>query len=145
QFKKEAVGNTTMTMEEFRKFWQKTVESDKIDAALHLNISIDERSKDYQNSLAQLKNVVNNVHLFTQSDQYIQLLNQIDNERVFIIISGYLGQHLTPEIHGMSQLDTIFIYCGNKSRHEEWIKDWTKIKGVLYKYQRDLSRIAIVC
>ncbi|CAF1346723.1 unnamed protein product [Adineta ricciae] len=36
QFKKEAVGNTTMTMEEFRKFWQKTVESDKIDAALHL-------------------------------------------------------------------------------------------------------------
>ena len=91
--------------------------------------SIDEESKDYQETLVQLKNVINNVNLCTQPDQRIDLLNQVDNERVFVVISGYLGQYLIPEIHDISQLDTIYIFCGNKSRHHEWAKNWTKIKG----------------
>lgn len=92
--------------------------------------SIDEESKDDQETLVQLKSVINNVNLCTQPDQRIDLLNQVDNERVFVVISGYLGQYLIPEIHDISQLDTIYIFCGNKSRHHEWVKNWTKIKGV---------------
>ncbi|CAF4231798.1 unnamed protein product [Adineta steineri] len=30
----------------------------------------------------------------------------------------------------MSQVDSIFIFCGNKIYHEQWAKDWPKIKGV---------------
>jgi tetratricopeptide (TPR) repeat protein len=30
----------------------------------------------------------------------------------------------------MSQVDSIFIFCGNKKRHEQWAKEWPKIKGV---------------
>ncbi|CAF1358621.1 unnamed protein product [Adineta steineri] len=30
----------------------------------------------------------------------------------------------------MPPLDTIYIFCGNKSRHEGWVQKWTKIKGV---------------
>ncbi|CAF4754693.1 unnamed protein product, partial [Rotaria sp. Silwood2] len=30
----------------------------------------------------------------------------------------------------MPKLDAIYIYCGNKQRHEAWAKNWTKIKGV---------------
>ena len=30
----------------------------------------------------------------------------------------------------MSQVDSIFIFCGNKKRHEQWTKEWSKIKGV---------------
>ena len=28
------------------------------------------------------------------------------------------------------KLDGIYIFCGNKSRHEQWTKEWNKIKGV---------------
>jgi SHS2 domain-containing protein len=30
----------------------------------------------------------------------------------------------------MSQVDSIFIFCSNKKYHEQWVKDWPKIKGV---------------
>jgi tetratricopeptide (TPR) repeat protein len=47
-----------------------------------------------------------------------------------MIISGSLGQHIVPRVHNMSQVDSIFIFCGNKKHHEQWVKDWAKIKGV---------------
>ena len=30
----------------------------------------------------------------------------------------------------MSQVDSIFIFCSNKKYHEQWTKEWSKIKGV---------------
>ncbi|CAF4222222.1 unnamed protein product, partial [Adineta steineri] len=30
----------------------------------------------------------------------------------------------------MPHLDAIYIFCGDKSRHQEWTQNWTKIKGV---------------
>ena len=47
-----------------------------------------------------------------------------------MIISGSLGQHIVSKIHYMSHVDTIFIFCGNQAYHEQWAKDWPKIKGV---------------
>ncbi|CAF3676941.1 unnamed protein product [Adineta steineri] len=95
-----------------------------------VDASIDQADKDCQNTLAQLKNVVNDVNLCTESDQCIEALNKVDKEQAFVITSGYSGQHLVPEIHGMPQLDAIYIFCGNKSRHEGWTQNWTKIRGV---------------
>jgi hypothetical protein len=47
-----------------------------------------------------------------------------------MIISGSLEQHIVPRVHNMSQVDSIFNFCGNKKYHEQWVKDWLKIKGV---------------
>ncbi|CAF3733650.1 unnamed protein product [Adineta steineri] len=95
-----------------------------------VDASIDQTNKDCQNTLAQLKNVVNDVNLCTESDQCIQVLNEVDKEQVFVIISGPLSQHLVPEIHGIPQLDEIYILCDNKSKHQEWTQNWAKVKGV---------------
>ncbi|CAF1130713.1 unnamed protein product [Adineta steineri] len=97
---------------------------------LWIDASIDQTNKDCQDTLAQLKDVVNNVNICTQPDQCIQALNQLDHETAFVITSGSIGQHLVPKIHGMSQLDAIYIFCGDKPRHEGWTQNWTKIKGV---------------
>ncbi|CAF1198520.1 unnamed protein product [Adineta steineri] len=95
-----------------------------------VDASIDQANKDYKKTLTQLNNVVNDVNICIKPSQCIQLLSQIDNERAFVITSGSLGQHLVPEIHGMPQLDAIYILCGNKCRHQGWAQNWTKIKGV---------------
>ncbi|CAF1445965.1 unnamed protein product [Adineta steineri] len=95
-----------------------------------VDASIDQSDKDCQNTLAHLKNVVNDVTLCTESDQCIQALTKVDKEQAFVITSGSLGQHLVPEIHGVPQLNAIYIFCGNKSRHEGWTQNWIKIKGV---------------
>ncbi|CAF0862067.1 unnamed protein product [Adineta steineri] len=95
-----------------------------------VDANIDQADKDCQDTLDQLKNVVNDINLCTESEQCIQALNKADKEQVFVITSGSLGQHLVPEIHGIPQLDAIYIFCGNKSRHEGWTQNWTKVKGV---------------
>ncbi|CAF1551476.1 unnamed protein product, partial [Adineta steineri] len=95
-----------------------------------VDASIDQADKDCQNTLAQLKNVVNDVSLCTEPNQCIQVLNKVDKKQAFVITSGSLGQDLLPKIHGMPQLDAIYIFCGNKSRHEGWTQSWKKIKGV---------------
>jgi hypothetical protein len=48
----------------------------------------------------------------------------------------------------MSQVDSIFIFCGNKKRHEQWAKDWSKIKRVFTEISpicEDLKQAAQQC
>jgi len=47
-----------------------------------------------------------------------------------MISSGTFGQTIVPVVHGKPQISTIFIFCGNKARHETWAKEWSKVKGV---------------
>ncbi|CAF1068388.1 unnamed protein product [Adineta ricciae] len=95
-----------------------------------VDANVDDQDKDWQNTLAHLRTIVNYVNLYTQPDDCVQFLNSIGDQKAFVITAGYLGRHLVPDIHGIPQVNTIYIFCGNKSRHETWTKKWTKIKGV---------------
>jgi tetratricopeptide (TPR) repeat protein len=95
-----------------------------------MDASIDQSKKDCQNTLAQLRNIVSDVHLFTEPDQCVDFLTDIKDMNVFLIADGSLGQHTISLMHDIPQLDAIYIFCGNKSRHEEWTKKWNKVNGV---------------
>jgi tetratricopeptide (TPR) repeat protein len=95
-----------------------------------IDANIDLSEEEYQNMLAELRDVVNDVKIFTQPDECTHFLNTVNVEKVFVITSGHLGQHLVPDIHALPQLDAIYIFCGNKPRHEQWAKQWIKIKGI---------------
>ena len=95
-----------------------------------LDSNINNDNDDCRNTITQLRRVVNTVEIFNDVDQCIAFVTTISNEKVCMIVSGALGQHIAPEIHDMSQVDSIFVFCGNKKRHENWAKQWRKIKGV---------------
>src|SRR5205814_854113 len=95
-----------------------------------LDDNINDTSADCRNTITQLRRVVNTINTFTDGDQCIEFLENMDNEKACMIISGSLGQHIVPRVHNMSQVDSIFIFCGNKKYHEQWAKEWPKIKGV---------------
>jgi tetratricopeptide (TPR) repeat protein len=103
-----------------------------------LDNSIDDDNEDCQNTVSQLRRVVNDINTFTDADQCIEFLQIIYNEKACMIISGSLGQDIVPRIHNMSQVDSVFIFCGNKQRHEQWTKNWSKIKGVF-------TDISLIC
>ncbi|CAF1432133.1 unnamed protein product, partial [Rotaria magnacalcarata] len=92
--------------------------------------NIDENTEDCRNTLAQLRAAVSEVNVCTTPEGCIEFLNEMDDGKAFIISSGALGQHLVADIHGMPKVDAIYIFCGNKARHEPWAKDWPKIRGV---------------
>ena len=78
----------------------------------------------------KLRSVVNDIHLFTDPDECVAFLAEVQTEKAFIIVSGSLGEKIVPVLHPMKQVDAIYIFCGDKSRHKEWIRAWPKIKGI---------------
>lgn len=97
---------------------------------LWVDALIDDSNKVCQNTLNELRSVVNDVKMMTTLDQCIQFLSEIKKEKIFLITSGSLGEHLIPDIHTWLQLDAIYIFVRKKSVHESWANTWSKIKGV---------------
>ncbi|CAF1466948.1 unnamed protein product, partial [Rotaria sp. Silwood1] len=92
--------------------------------------NIDMANPDCQNTMEQLRAVVNQVKPCETAEQCIKQLTENQEEISFVISSGALGQHLVPDIHDMAKLNAIFIFGGNKQQHEVWAQNWPKIKGV---------------
>jgi hypothetical protein len=95
-----------------------------------VDVNIDPSNQDCQNTITQLRSIVNQVEQCKTTEQCIEQLEKSKEETSFVICSGALGQHLVPDIHDMPKLDAIYIFCGNKKHHQEWTKNWAKIKGV---------------
>ncbi|CAF0775410.1 unnamed protein product [Adineta steineri] len=95
-----------------------------------LDNNINENNTDCTNTIKQLKRVVNNINTFTDSNQCAEFIQTITNNKICMIVSGSLGKHIVPHVHDMSQVDTIFIFCNNPESHEQWTKQWPKIKGI---------------
>lgn len=95
-----------------------------------LDGNIDENNSDYQNTITKLREVINTVHRFTDVGEFVRFITDMKGKKAFIISSGALGQTVIPSVHDMAQVSTIYIFCGNKARHEQWTQQWPKIKGV---------------
>jgi tetratricopeptide (TPR) repeat protein len=95
-----------------------------------LDGSIDETNDDCRNSITKLRQVVNTVNTFVDVDECIDFINGIKQERAFVISSGALGKTTVPMVHDKPQVNTIYIFCGNKGHHEKWAKEWKKVAGV---------------
>ncbi|CAF3253053.1 unnamed protein product, partial [Rotaria sp. Silwood2] len=95
-----------------------------------LDANIDETQEDFKKSLKHLRHVVASITTFTNAEQCLKFLGEIRKEKIFMIVSGALGRQVAPELQAMSQLESIYVFCGNKSYHEEWAKTIPKVKGV---------------
>ena len=101
-----------------------------------LDGSIDESDEDFQHSLTQLRRIVTKIDTFINVDSCLDFIQSIDDIHVFLIISGALGQAAMPDIHHLSNIDSIYVFCGNKVKHEQWATDWSKIAGVFTKIDK---------
>jgi tetratricopeptide (TPR) repeat protein len=95
-----------------------------------LDGNIDENNDDYQHSIVKLREISNTVNTFTDLDECISFIKDIKTQKTFMICSGALGQTTVPLVHDMTQIDTIYIFCGDKVRHQKWAQQWSKIQGV---------------
>ncbi|CAF1166528.1 unnamed protein product [Adineta steineri] len=118
-FSKDAVVNRRINMQRMQNV-----------LVIWLDKNINDNNADCSNTIKQLKCIVNNVNTFTDGEQCIEFIRTITNNKICMIVSGSLGQHIVPHVHTMSQVDTIFIFCNNQEWHKQWAKEWPKIKGV---------------
>ena len=95
-----------------------------------LDVNLNESKADFKNSLERLRNIVTSIITFQDVKECINFLNEISQEKVFIIVSGSLGRQVVPDFENMPQVQSIYIFCGNKAIHEEWTTKMPKVKGV---------------
>lgn len=108
-----------------------------------------ELSKDeYEINSRGLQSVVNNINIFTQQDECIDFVTDIEDLKVYLIIESEIGQQILWAIHDIPQLDAIYLFGDNKSERDEWIKQWSKVSGI-YKDMKciceALSKVAMQC
>jgi hypothetical protein len=97
-----------------------------------LDSTISESNEDTQNSITQLRHIINSVETFTNPTECLDFIKHIQNEKIFLIISGSLGEQFLPLIEDNIQIDSIYIFCKNKTKHESWANQYRKIKGIFY-------------
>ena len=95
-----------------------------------LDANFNESTADFKKSLKYLRQVVASVETFTDAEECVKFLDQIQKEKAFMIVSGSLGQQVVPEIESKPQLEAVYVFCWNKSAHEAWASKIPKVKGV---------------
>jgi hypothetical protein len=72
-----------------------------------LDCNINKLKDYYRNSIVDLQNIINSIYMFKDIDQCVDFLIDVENEKVFMIISSSLAQQIIPIIQNVSQIDPI--------------------------------------
>ena len=108
-----------------------------------LDANLDESKADFKNSLERLRNVVASIITFQDVTECINFLNEISQEKAFIIVSGALGRQVVPDLEDMPQIQSVYIFCGNKATHKEWASKMAKVKGVFTEIEQICKALQI--
>jgi hypothetical protein len=96
-----------------------------------LDSSFDEMNTDDSiNNITKLRQVVNTVKTFKDVTACIDFMTHVKDEKILMICSGEFGQTIIPLVHDMVQINCVYIFCKHKARHEQWAKEWPKVKGI---------------
>ncbi|CAF3670135.1 unnamed protein product [Rotaria sp. Silwood1] len=95
-----------------------------------------ENNRDGRNTKALLRQLVRgNLLTFGDPDKCIDDITDKSTKRIFLIVSNAFGQHVIPLIHELSNIQAIYIFCGNRKVAETWAGSYTKISGIFTKKQ----------
>ncbi|CAM4849285.1 unnamed protein product [Rotaria magnacalcarata] len=109
-----------------------------------LDVNIDERKVDYQKLLTKLRNIAVTVEPFTDVDQCVDYLTNIDDQKIYLITTASTGQTIVPLIHDIAQLDKIFAFCSNTDSHKAWVKEWSKVRDIYDSIQSICTQLTKV-
>ncbi|CAF1602222.1 unnamed protein product [Rotaria magnacalcarata] len=105
--------------------------------------SLVNKSEDNIDTKILLRKTINRLVAFEDMDKCIEYIKDQDEERIVLIVSGRLGQQAVPALHHLAHLIAIYVYCGDKKRHEIWTKEYIKIKGVIDDLKELIIQIQI--
>lgn len=85
--------------------------------------------QDTRNTEQKLRTIINSIKNFEdvkQCQQYIEQRSQTD--RLVLIVSGQMGRIILPFIHHLRQVVSIYVYCIDKKKNEEWTCQYAKVR-----------------
>ncbi len=108
-----AVANNDDNLETFSLLW------------LDASVNSSEENRCAQKHLRSTINYLKTFEDAKQCQEYIEKISSYD--RLILIVSGQLGQEIVPHIHHFRQVSSIYVYCRDKQRNEQWAKNFPKV------------------
>ena len=74
------------------------------------------------------RSIIHHVKIFDNVQDCEEYIHRTPkNDRFFLIVSGRLGEKIVSRVHHYRQILSIYVYCTNKKRNEEWAKHFPKV------------------
>ncbi|CAF2839612.1 unnamed protein product [Rotaria sp. Silwood2] len=107
----------------------------------------DIKQSDYVRRKVDLEHFIKHLKTYKELAECQQYIASLDNaDKVFLIVSGSIGEKMLPSIHELTQIVCIYIFCVDTHKHQEWGKKYSKIRGIfsaskimLDRLQRDIQ------
>ncbi|CAF2102345.1 unnamed protein product [Rotaria magnacalcarata] len=80
-----------------------------------------------------LRGITHYVLLYTEVEPCIKYIRSVVGDRIFLIVSGDYSEQCLDQIHDLSQVDSIFVFCANILKSKEKLidsKHFSKIIGI---------------
>ncbi|CAF1564657.1 unnamed protein product, partial [Adineta steineri] len=98
---------------------------------LWIDTSINQTNEGYENTLKQIRTITGDVNVFTQRDACIDFLTDAQEDiKFFLVVKDAMFRQIMPLIDDIPQLDGVYIFNDIETLHDEWTKEWQKIKSV---------------
>ena len=91
----------------------------------------------------KLRSIVNSLITCRTIDEAKYLIKPIEDQQIYLIVSGQLGQQLLSmnEIMNCSSLNSIYIFCHDQSNHEKLLQGSSKVRAVFNKIDLLCARL----
>jgi hypothetical protein len=70
------------------------------------------------------------------------LRSRSNHEKILLIVPGELGRRMVPNIHQITSIIAIYVFCWKPENHLIWTQNYTKIRGVISKAENLLQQIS---
>ncbi|CAF3411572.1 unnamed protein product [Rotaria sp. Silwood2] len=90
--------------------------------------------EDIKTKTEELRVINDRINIFSDLEECIKFIKSIRNEKIFLITSGAQAPEILSQILDLSQVDSVFIFCMIKDRHEYLLTKYNKIVGIYTKF-----------
>ena len=95
-----------------------------------LAVDVNEANISCQNIRKQLENVGNDINIFTDPDECVDFLTDLEDVKAVLVIDDTFDQQIAPLIYDICQLDHLYVASSSGSPPYEWTNKWSKAKDV---------------
>ncbi|CAF4796999.1 unnamed protein product, partial [Rotaria sp. Silwood1] len=90
----------------------------------------------------ELRQVINHLRTFDQSDECEQYLRQITKEKVVLIVSSSLGRQIVPRLHDLPHFSACYVFCQDEKTNDLWTNQYNKVNGVFTERAKLIDQIS---
>lgn len=80
--------------------------------------------------MEHLQKVVGSINQFLDVDNCVNFLRNIHTKNACIVMSGLFTEETMSVIHDCRQVNSIYIFCTDKSFYQSWVNKWFKLNGI---------------